>query len=278
MNWQILLSVLLAVCEFVGVGLVGGVVLRLLRRFPVVVPFAGVIVITVVAMATGTAMLTIGLPERTVGEPVVIAMAGVAAIGVGLLLGAPVMRDGQQLVRGRVEEQRLAAEVDELFAPHRIQARGIDLHRTPVRLGELVGDAVTGAGEAAEAGGARLWAGWVDPAVLSVDRAEIARAIDNLLMNAIQCGRGGTVSVDAWAGESRITVSVSGESGGDSTEEGDRASAADNRRPKACDYRGVGLRLAIVQGIVHAHGGELSVHEIPGGCRFELLLPVGSVP
>ncbi|KAA5830109.1 HAMP domain-containing sensor histidine kinase [Saccharopolyspora hirsuta] len=265
MTGSTLLIVLLAACEFVGVGLVGAVVLRLLRRFPVAVPFAAVIVITVIAMTAGTAMLTSGLPEHLAGEPVVIVSMGVAGISAGLLLCVPVMRDGQQLLRGRLEVQGLAEVVDELFAPTRVQAGGDALHRTSVALGELVGDAVQGVEAVAAEGGVRVWAGWVEPEVISADRAEIARAIDNLLVNAMRCaGGGGTVSVDAWGGERCTTVSVCVEPGGGS---GQRSGV------DVPDHRGAGLRLAIVQGIAREHGGELSVREVPGGCRFEIRLP-----
>jgi len=36
---------------------------------------------------------------------------------------------------------------------------------------------------------------------------------------------------------------------------------------------GAGLGLAIVRGMVEAHGGQVSVRNVPGGCRFELRLP-----
>lgn len=275
MSWPDFSIVLLAICELVGVGLLGAVVLRLLRRFPVVVPFAGVIVITVVAMVTSTVLLS---AEQPTAGPVVLGVAGVMAIVFGLVLGVPVMRDGQHLVRGRVEVQQLAEAVDELFAPTRIQAGGVGLQRTRVGLGDLVGEAITGAGVVADACGVRLWSGWVESAVVTADRAEIARAVDNLLVNAIHCGRGGgTVSVDAWAGQPWATVSVRGEAGGGSEQGGKPLSEVDPGGLGSCAYRGAGLRLAIVQGVARAHNGELSVREVPGGCCFELRLPAASV-
>jgi signal transduction histidine kinase len=35
-----------------------------------------------------------------------------------------------------------------------------------------------------------------------------------------------------------------------------------------------GLGLAIVRGIVEAHSGQTTVHNVAGGCRFEVVLPV----
>ena len=37
---------------------------------------------------------------------------------------------------------------------------------------------------------------------------------------------------------------------------------------------GAGLGLAIVQGIVEAHSGEITVQNVPGGCRFDVRLPI----
>ncbi|CAM5579806.1 hypothetical protein SVIOM342S_07622 [Streptomyces violaceorubidus] len=37
---------------------------------------------------------------------------------------------------------------------------------------------------------------------------------------------------------------------------------------------GAGLGLAIVRGIVEAHRGRATVRNIPGGCRFEVTLPL----
>ncbi|MEU5852956.1 ATP-binding protein, partial [Saccharopolyspora shandongensis] len=35
-----------------------------------------------------------------------------------------------------------------------------------------------------------------------------------------------------------------------------------------------GLGLAIVQGLVHAHNGNVSVRNVSGGCCFEVRLPL----
>jgi signal transduction histidine kinase len=40
---------------------------------------------------------------------------------------------------------------------------------------------------------------------------------------------------------------------------------------------GAGLGLAIVQGLVRAHAGEVVVTNEPGGCRFTVRLPMASL-
>jgi signal transduction histidine kinase len=49
-----------------------------------------------------------------------------------------------------------------------------------------------------------------------------------------------------------------------------QAETARTPRPGA----GAGLGLAIVRGIMEAHGGSVSVGNVAGGCRFQLRLPV----
>jgi signal transduction histidine kinase len=49
------------------------------------------------------------------------------------------------------------------------------------------------------------------------------------------------------------------------------AHPASSNRPAA--GRGAGLGLAIVQGIVHAHGGAVSVRNTGHGCEFVVALP-----
>ena len=36
---------------------------------------------------------------------------------------------------------------------------------------------------------------------------------------------------------------------------------------------GAGLGLAITRGVVESHAGDISVRNVPGGCRFEVTLP-----
>ena len=56
-------------------------------------------------------------------------------------------------------------------------------------------------------------------------------------------------------------------------EAGWRASNARTPAPLWGRSAGAGLGLAIVRGIVEAHSGQITVQNIPGGCRFDVRLP-----
>jgi signal transduction histidine kinase len=108
--------VLIATSESVGVGLIGAVVLRLLRRYPVVVPLVGVIVITVSAMVVSTVtVVSVAGPWRaqTAAELAANVVAGIVSIGIGLLLGRSVMTGS----RRPADATRALGHVHQFHAP-----------------------------------------------------------------------------------------------------------------------------------------------------------------
>jgi signal transduction histidine kinase len=112
---------------------------------------------------------------------------------------------------------------------------------------------------------------------VEVDVQEMTRVIDNLVTNAVRhTPPSGQVTVTLDATEHEAIVRVDDECGGipdDALERifeaGYRASAA--RTPGT--GAGAGLGLAIVRGIVDAHGGAVEASNVGGGCRFEVSLP-----
>ncbi|MFR9727729.1 sensor histidine kinase [Saccharopolyspora sp. MS10] len=261
------LVVLLAVGELVGVSMIGLVVVRVLRRYPVAVPLIGVLMATVVAMVMSTVVLLVGVPrDEPAAETIVVCATGLASVGVGLLLGRPVLERERRRIARR-DEEALAETVDEAFALSRMQVDAALPPRHEVALPELIGEAVAGATPAAAAWGVRVWAGWIERSAVVVDGAMMTKAITGLLVTAAQCSReGGTVSVDVWVNGPWITVSVRSE-----RSPGPPPARSD---PVRADQRGTGLRLAAADGIVRAHRGELAVHNQPDSCRFEVWLPV----
>ena len=116
---------------------------------------------------------------------------------------------------------------------------------------------------------------------ITADERELRRAIANLVANAIRhTPHDSTVHVAASVVDGTATVTVTDACGG--------IPDADLARVFEAGYRGdqartpdpdggAGLGLAIVQGIVTAHGGEVDVQNVSGGCRFEVLLPATGV-
>ncbi|MET8410323.1 HAMP domain-containing sensor histidine kinase [Streptomyces sp. NPDC005195] len=176
----------------------------------------------------------------------------------------------------RTEVERLNDMVGDLFELSRIHAGSLALSPSRVSVYDLVGDALAGADPLAREYGVRLVGDRVEPVPVEVDGKEMSRVLGNLLVNAIRrTPADGTVAIAAERSDHGVVLSVTDGCGGIPEEDlprvfdtGWRGSHA--RTPPA----GAGLGLAIVRGIVEAHQGRAAVHNVPGGCRFEVTLPL----
>jgi signal transduction histidine kinase len=189
---------------------------------------------------------------------------------------ATVGRYHHQLV---VEVDRLAGLVDDLFELSRTQAGVLALEMEKVSLSDLVSDALAGAVPVAQAKGVRLEGRMEGTApVLELSAAEVARALRNLLENAIRhTPADGTVMVEAGVEGPDAYVSVLDTCGGIPEVDLDRVFDIAFRGEAARtpgQGGGAGLGLAIARGMVEAHGGEISVGNEEGGCRFTVRLPL----
>ncbi|MGP4014981.1 sensor histidine kinase [Saccharopolyspora sp. 5N708] len=181
----------------------------------------------------------------------------------------------------RTDADRLTEMVDDLFELSRIQAGTLRLTPREVALNDLVSDEVAGLDTLAGSHGVRLRANRVEPVTVRVDDRVMSRVFNNLLGNAIQYSPANTtVSVDVRAADGWAMVSVSDECGGIPPEDlgsvFDMGWRGDARRSPGAE-RGGGLGLAIVQGIVQAHLGKVSVRNVAGGCCFEVRLPLAAM-
>ncbi|MDX3077560.1 HAMP domain-containing sensor histidine kinase [Streptomyces sp. MI02-7b] len=181
--------------------------------------------------------------------------------------------------RIRAEVERLSGMVGDLFELSRIQAGVLALAPTRMSVHDLVDDALAGADALAREHGVLLVGdrdGACDPVPVEVDGREMTRVLANLLVNAIhRTPADGTVAVAAHRAEGSVVLSVTDGCGGIPAEDLPRVfdtgwRGTDARTPPA----GAGLGLAIVRGIVEAHDGRAAVRNVPGGCRFEVVLPV----
>jgi signal transduction histidine kinase len=187
----------------------------------------------------------------------------------------------------RAQVDRLSAMVDDLFELSKIHSGTLALSMEQFSLYDLVSDAVAGLADLARARGVVLREAGARDVMVTGDPRELARVVGNLVTNAIQhTPAGGEISVRVERTGDEVVLSVQDAGGG--IPEGDlsrifqagwRGTPARTPAPVReggtgpMDSAGAGLGLAIVQGIVHAHAGLVSVQNIPGGCRFDVRLP-----
>lgn len=208
-------------------------------------------------------------------------LAGVRAISEALEDG--LVEDPETLSRYyrtlRVETDRLARLVDELFQLSVIQAGALRLQMERVSLGDLVSDAISAARASAEARRVRI-EGRLNghPPEVELAPTELSRVLDNILNNAIRhTPAGGSVWVETGMDEDCAYVSVADECGG--IPQGDLPRVFDAafrgepaRTPE--ENGGAGLGLAIARGILDAHHGQITARNEGPGCRFTLSLPL----
>lgn len=206
-------------------------------------------------------------------------LAGLRAMAEALEDG--VVTDDQTVLeyhrRMRAEVERLSGMIDDLFELSTINAGALRLHLAKVDVGALVTDVVAASAPLADGRQVRVVVDTGAGTCAVADGRQLTRVLQNLLVNAIRhTPADGTVTVSATAGDSGPVVVVGDECGGIPEadlprlfEVGFRGSRA--RSPG--DGSGAGLGLAIARGIMHAHRGQVSVSNVPGGCRFEVQLP-----
>jgi signal transduction histidine kinase len=177
----------------------------------------------------------------------------------------------------RAEVDRMVRMVDDLFELSRIHAGVISLERHMVQLGDLVSEAIAGAGPVAAAQRVRL-TGSVDPGVLvRADPGSLSRVIANLVMNAIRhTPVDGSVQITARNVPDGVELTVSDGCGGIPADDLSRVFDVAWRGSAArtpAENTGAGLGLAIVKGLVEAHDGRVEVCNVAPGCRFLVRLP-----
>jgi len=182
----------------------------------------------------------------------------------------------------RSQVDHLSAMVDDLFELSKINSGNLSLSMEPVSLYDLVSDAVAELGALARSRQITMTAPDRGDFMVVGDARELARVVGNLLVNAIQHSPpGGSISVMTRHGSSNDVLLTVEDAGGGIPEDdlskvfqaGWRATSSRTPEQLWGQSAGAGLGLAIVQGIVEAHSGDISVRNVPGGCRFDVRLP-----
>ena len=164
------------------------------------------------------------------------------------------------------DARRLARLVDDLLALERADA-GVVSSGDPVDLADVVRE-VVGAHLGEDRG--RVGIAGVDHALVRGDQSALARALENLVENALVHGpEGGPVTISVSRVNRLALVTVRDEGPGPAPADRDRLFERFWRGSGASGRPGSGLGLSIVSAIVDRHGGTVKVD----GSAFTLELP-----
>ena len=119
-----------------------------------------------------------------------------------------------------------------------------------------------------------------EPIMVNADPDKLARALQNLLRNAVSYGQKGDILISAHQGEKQCALSFSNR--GQVPEEElerffERFYRGDPSRgsaPNGNNTGGAGLGLVIARDIIRLHGGSLSASCQDGQITFRVLLPI----
>jgi signal transduction histidine kinase len=173
---------------------------------------------------------------------------------------------------------RLTRLADDLLQTAQLETGGLRLEREPLAPAALLRQ--TAAEFAAEAAARRVRLAVEAADTLTLiegDPARLGQALANLVENALRhAPPGSTVHLQARASDGEVVLAVADEGPGF----GDAPWPADGPRPAGASAAAgqrpgrLGLGLAIVRGIVEAHGGRLEMASLPhAGARIALTLP-----
>ena len=178
----------------------------------------------------------------------------------------------------RRESDRLNVLVQNILSLSKLErGRDAGFNFAVADLSEIARESVGRFSARAEASGIVLELERGDAHVLvNCDAAQISRAIDNLIANAIFHSSSEQVSVSVFQERAFAVVAVEDRGIGIPPEHRQQVFERFHRvDPSRSDKTGgSGLGLSIVRGIAALHGGDVRLESVePSGCRFSLLLP-----
>ncbi|MGR0162033.1 sensor histidine kinase [Paenarthrobacter nitroguajacolicus] len=190
------------------------------------------------------------------------------------------------------QTEQMTAMVNDLSELSKIQAGTLRLRAEPLDLYDLVSDALSDLAPLAAKRGIRLDGGGDRECMAVADGPSLARAVRNILLNAIVYSKPGSdvhisVGRDGVAREGgNAVIAVQDQCGGIPEEDlphlfetgWQKDPARRTSEALQGSYSGAGIGLSMVAGIVKAHGGSVTVDNVADGCRFALSLPAGASP
>jgi signal transduction histidine kinase len=204
-------------------------------------------------------------------------------IGFSELLASPVAgpltdRQRDYLNDIRLSGRTLLSIIDDILDLATIDAGTLELKLSPVKVRDVIGQAVQGVEERLKQNNVYL-AISVEPGVNSLvaDGRRVTQMLYNLLSNAIGFSeQGGRIAFNCGRENSMLAFTVEDQGVGIPE---DYQQAVFNRfesRSHGSRHRGAGLGLSIVKSLAELHGGTVSLDSAPGrGTRVKVLLPLG---
>ena len=179
------------------------------------------------------------------------------------------------------EIDNLSQLINDLFELAQMDAGRIELHKEATPLSDLLSDTLSSLMPVAAEAGVQL-SGEVQPGIglVKLDPQKIGRVLTNLISNSVRhTPVGGMVKVEARRSANGIEMLVRDNGEGipaaDLPHIFDRFYRGEPARMRDKDgQRGARLGLAIVRGLVEAHGGQIKVESQPGqGSTFSIVVP-----
>ncbi len=184
-------------------------------------------------------------------------------------------RTQEKLDSAQRQVRRLATMIDQLLDVSRINAGRLALELEPVDLGALAREVVARLQEQGERAGGKLSLEAEEDVVGRWDALRLDQVITNLVTNALKYGRSRPVRVKVSKRDrDRAVLEVQDEGIGIAPTQLERIFNRFERAASDRAYGGFGLGLWIVQRIVAALKGEISVRsELGVGSTFTVVLP-----
>jgi len=180
----------------------------------------------------------------------------------------------------RLQAQRLAALVDDVFELAAIDAGALRPVPASMNLADVISDVLAAAHPAAEAKQITLAGDAPRSLPVYADPRLLQRILDNLVSNALrETPVGGTVQIIATDGADAVSLEIRDTCGGISEDTVARMFDPGFRVDPARGEDGrAGLGLTIARGFVNALRGDLTVQNTAVGCVFVAVLPKTAPP